>query len=108
MYNRTTPNSPHNQEQQMKRREFLRKAAIGVTGSAAAATLGACTVGVPTTASQSSAAPAASPAASALAQAAAQDSSLPEVNWRLGSSFPTSLDTIYGGATVLAERVAPP
>ncbi len=30
----------------------------------------------------------------------------PIVEWRLASSFPQSLDTIYGSATVLAERVA--
>ena len=30
----------------------------------------------------------------------------PEVRWRLASSFPKSLDTIYGGAEVLAKRVA--
>lgn len=33
-------------------------------------------------------------------------SSLPTVNWRLASSFPKSLDTIYGGAEVIAKRVA--
>ncbi len=91
----------------MKRREFLRKAAVGVTGSAAAVTLGACTVGVPTT-GQGAAGAGASAAASAsqVAAAAAQDSSLPTVNWRLGSSFPSSLETIFGGATVFAQRVA--
>jgi TRAP-type mannitol/chloroaromatic compound transport system substrate-binding protein len=30
----------------------------------------------------------------------------PAVKWRLTSSFPKSLDTIYGGAEVLAKRVA--
>jgi len=30
----------------------------------------------------------------------------PKVQWRLASSFPRSLDTIFGGAEVLAERVA--
>ncbi|QDQ27851.1 ABC transporter substrate-binding protein [Chitinimonas arctica] len=30
----------------------------------------------------------------------------PTVQWRLTSSFPKSLDTIYGGATTLAKRVA--
>ncbi len=30
----------------------------------------------------------------------------PEVKWRLASSFPKSLDTIYGGAVVISERVA--
>src|SRR5207237_1234636 len=32
--------------------------------------------------------------------------SQPEVKWRLASSFPKSLDTIYGAAEVLAKRVA--
>ncbi|CAA7626341.1 TRAP transporter substrate-binding protein [Magnetospirillum sp. SS-4] len=31
---------------------------------------------------------------------------MPEVKWRLASSFPKSLDTIYGGAEVMAKRVA--
>lgn len=37
------------------------------------------------------------------AQAIAQD--LPSVKWRMASSFPKSLDTIYGGGEVLANRV---
>lgn len=39
-------------------------------------------------------------AAPALAQAQ------PTINWRLASSFPKSLDTIYGAAEVLSKRVA--
>ncbi|WP_151719314.1 TRAP transporter substrate-binding protein [Gemmobacter serpentinus] len=39
-------------------------------------------------------------AAPALAQAA------PKVTWRLTSSFPKSLDTIYGGAETLSKRLA--
>lgn len=39
-------------------------------------------------------------AAPAIAQTAA-----PTIKWRLTSSFPKSLDTIYGGAEVLAKRV---
>jgi TRAP-type mannitol/chloroaromatic compound transport system substrate-binding protein len=31
---------------------------------------------------------------------------LPTIKWRLASSFPKSLDTIYGGADVMAKRVA--
>jgi TRAP-type mannitol/chloroaromatic compound transport system substrate-binding protein len=31
---------------------------------------------------------------------------MPAVEWRMGTSWPIALDTIYGGATVLAERVA--
>ncbi len=58
----------------MKRRSFLKTAAIG----AAASTV----------------------AAPAIAQ------SMPEIKWRLASSFPKSLDTIYGAAEVVAKRVA--
>jgi len=39
-------------------------------------------------------------AAPAMAQSGAT------VNWRLASSFPKSLDTIYGAAEVLSRRVA--
>ena len=30
----------------------------------------------------------------------------PTIKWRLASSFPKSLDTIYGGAEYMAKRVA--
>ena len=39
-------------------------------------------------------------AAPALAQ------SQPTVSWRVASSFPKSLDTIFGGADIIAKRVA--
>jgi TRAP-type mannitol/chloroaromatic compound transport system substrate-binding protein len=42
--------------------------------------------------------------AAGAAPAFAQSS--PEVKWRLASSFPKSLDTIFGGADVIAKRVA--
>src|SRR3954469_20962266 len=32
--------------------------------------------------------------------------SSPEIKWRLTSSFPKSLDTIYGGAEFLAKQVS--
>jgi TRAP-type mannitol/chloroaromatic compound transport system substrate-binding protein len=60
----------------MKRREFFKSAAVG--GAAA-------TVGL---------------AAPAIAQ------SSPKVAWRLASSFPPSLDTVYGGAETLAKYVS--
>ena len=60
----------------MQRRDFLKKASIGAAAGAAT-TL----------------------AAPAIAQ------SLPNIKWRLTSSFPKSLDTIYGGADVLANRL---
>ena len=37
--------------------------------------------------------------------APAMAQSLPSIKWRLTSSFPKSLDTIYGGAEVMANRV---
>ncbi len=43
-------------------------------------------------------------AAGAAAPAIAQ--SQPDVKWRMTSSFPKSLDTIYGGGEAIAKRVA--
>ena len=48
---------------------------------------------------------AAGAAAAAVASPAIAQSS-PEIRWRLTSSFPKSLDTIYGGAEFLAKQVA--
>ncbi|WP_415184307.1 TRAP transporter substrate-binding protein [Phaeovulum sp.] len=62
----------------MDRRSFLTKAAIGGAGAAAASTL----------------------AAPALAQAT------PKITWRLTSSFPKSLDTIFSGAGVLSKMLS--
>ncbi|MDW8090563.1 MAG: ABC transporter substrate-binding protein, partial [Meiothermus sp.] len=58
----------------MRRREFLKKAGIGIAASAAFGPVFAQTQ--------------------------------PQVRWRLASSFPKSLDTLYGAAEVFAERVA--
>ncbi len=44
-------------------------------------------------------------AASAVA-APAIAQSIPEIKWRLTSSFPKSLDTIYGAAEIFAKHVA--
>jgi TRAP-type mannitol/chloroaromatic compound transport system substrate-binding protein len=62
----------------MERRKFLRSAGAGVAaGAAMMPTLGH-----------------------------AQSAALPEVKWRLASSFPKSLDTIYGAAEIMSKRVA--
>ncbi len=61
----------------MERRSFLKKASVGFAAGAIAAP--------------------------AIAQTAA---ALPTIKWRLASSFPKSLDTIFGGAEVVAKRVA--
>jgi TRAP-type mannitol/chloroaromatic compound transport system substrate-binding protein len=75
---RHRPDSSKNlREETMKRREFLK--AAGLTGVATAAT------GV---------------AMPAIAQ------SMPELKWRCTSSFPKSLDTIYGAAEIFAKAVA--
>lgn len=40
------------------------------------------------------------------AAAVASDSSLPTVEWQMATSWPLSLDTIYGGAVTVADRVS--
>lgn len=62
----------------MNRRKFLKGTAAGGLGAAAATTV----------------------AAPAIAQ------SMPEITWRLQSSFPKSLDTLYGISEQFAKRVA--
>jgi len=44
--------------------------------------------------------------AAAATQAVAQAPALPNIKWRCTSSFPKSLDTIYGGAETLSKRVS--
>ncbi|HZP99033.1 MAG TPA: TRAP transporter substrate-binding protein [Reyranella sp.] len=62
----------------MKRRKFLRTAGVGSAAVAAASTV----------------------AAPAIAQ------SMPELKWRMTSSFPKSLDTLWGGAEYLSKIVS--
>src|SRR5256885_10912089 len=61
----------------MQRRKFLRTGALGAAGVASASSL----------------------AAPAIAQ------SMPELKWRLASSFPKSLDTLYGAGEVFAKYI---
>ena len=65
-------------EVQLDRRSFITKAGLAGAGAAAATTL----------------------AAPAIAQ------SSPKVTWRMTSSFPKSLDTIYGGADTLSKMLS--
>ena len=62
---------------QMQRRKFIKTAGVGAASVAAVSTV----------------------AAPAIAQ------SMPEVKWRLTSSFPKSLDTLYGGSELFAKIV---
>lgn len=40
------------------------------------------------------------------ADAIANNQSLPEIEWQMATSWPVSLDTIYGGAEIFAQRVS--
>ncbi|HET9222921.1 MAG TPA: TRAP transporter substrate-binding protein DctP [Roseiflexaceae bacterium] len=96
----------------MRRRMFLR----GVAAGGAALTLGACSTSAPeqpaaqggTPAPAATAAQAAQPATAAqvAAQPPAQGTELPTLEWNMATSWPPSLDTIFGGAQTVAERVA--
>jgi len=44
-------------------------------------------------------------AAAAAIAAPAMAADLPTLNWRLASSFPKSIDTLYGGVGFFAKRV---
>jgi len=63
----------------MKRREFIKTAGLGAAAGAGLVT-----------------------AAQARAQ---QTSGLPSIQWRLAASWPKSLETLYGGADLVAKRV---
>jgi len=67
----------------MKRRQFVRNASLAAAGGAL---VSGCASGE-------------------TGEAAAVQTN-PRVMWRLTSSYPRSLDTIYGGAAVMAERVS--
>jgi TRAP-type mannitol/chloroaromatic compound transport system substrate-binding protein len=69
----------------MERRQFLKMASMGALGAAA---LAACSSG------------------DSDVDEAAADESLPELEWEVATSWPVSLDTIYGGAQTFADRVS--
>jgi len=76
----------------MNRREFLQTVATRTAAASAlgfAVGCGAQQAGVVTPAPE----------------AIAQDSSLPEITWQMATSWPVALDTIFGGAQTVADRV---
>ncbi|NJO43207.1 MAG: TRAP transporter substrate-binding protein [Cyanobacteria bacterium CRU_2_1] len=77
----------------MKRRTLIHSVAIG-TGSAVA--LAACNATTPTRSSESPSSP----------SVASANSELPPIEWQMATSWPVSLDTIFGGAQVFSDRVA--
>ncbi len=97
----------------MKRREFLRGAGAGLLGGVALS-LGACATAVPNapTAVPAANAPTTAPATGGepttapAAQPPAQGTALPALEWQMATSWPVSLDTIFGGAQTVADRVS--
>ena len=79
----------------MKRRDFLGFATKGAVGAAA---VGTAAVGLAACDTEGQ--------VDGAAEAVAQDSALPEIEWDMATSWPVALDTIYGGAQVVAERVS--
>lgn len=70
----------------MERRQFLKLASMGALGAAA---LAACSSGD-----------------DAVDSTIQEESGLPELEWEVATSWPTSLDTIFGGAERFAARVS--
>ena len=66
----------------MKRRKVLNTAAVGLGSAALAACAGQQQPG-----------------------GSATSADLPNVRWRMATSWPASLDVLYGGATAMAERL---
>ncbi len=99
----------------LNRRDFLKKASVATVAGGTGLLVG-CSIGQDTTSSApsapaaSTAAPAASTAAPAateaeITEAVQSDQALPEIRWEMATSWPIALDTIFGGAETLAERV---
>ncbi|ABQ92355.1 TRAP transporter substrate-binding protein [Roseiflexus sp. RS-1] len=102
----------------MRRRVFLRSVAAG-SAALTAATLAACGQAPQTPVQQATTAPAQqattapvqqatqAPVATApQPQAPAQTSEMPSLEWDMATSWPVALDTIFGGAKTVADRVA--
>lgn len=74
----------------MNRKQFLQTA---LTGAAASLALGSCQ------SRSSSSAPSENPSGSS------SSATLPTITWQMATSWPAALDTIYGGAQTIADRV---
>jgi TRAP-type mannitol/chloroaromatic compound transport system substrate-binding protein len=82
----------------MERREFLKMAGLGAAGAIA---LAACTSGDDDEATDEGQVSTGDDDLDSALQA----SDLPELEWDIATSWPTSLDTIFGGAQIFAEQV---
>lgn len=89
----------------MKRRDFLGLAAKGALGGVALGVVGCSTPQEEVAAPALDSTPADIMDEEELVDAVQNNQSLPELNWEIATSWPLSLDTIYGGAVVFAETV---
>ncbi len=81
----------------MNRREFLSSLATKAAGGAVMGIAAGCGL---------SATPAVQSPDAAVAQEAAADADLPEISWQMPTSWPMSLDTIFGACQRFADRVS--
>lgn len=84
----------------MDRREFLGLASKGALGAAAVGLVGC------NTPEEAAVTPASVTDEATLTEAVQADSGLPTVEWEMATSWPLALDTIFGGAEIVAERVS--
>ena len=90
-------------ETKVDRRDFLKKAGMTVAAGGLLTAVAAC-ASEEEDAPATTAAPVTTAAAEAAEVVAAEGG--PEIEWEMGTSWPLSLDTIYGGAVDFAERVS--
>lgn len=76
----------------MNRREFLTNVATKAAGGAVIGLAAGCTFG-------------ATPAAQEVQQAIAQDTALPELKWEMATSWPPSVDILFGSAQLFTDVV---
>ncbi|MEM7345717.1 MAG: TRAP transporter substrate-binding protein DctP [Chloroflexota bacterium] len=101
----------------VSRRDFLKHAGIATVAGTTGLLVGGCSIGqsgatpdapaadAPAATEESSSAAAGVTPTEELEDAVASNQGLPEINWEMATSWPVALDTIYGGAEVLAARV---
>jgi len=84
----------------MERRKILRAIAHSSIGASVVGLVGGCNTTNSTTNATSANSQTTSPTTTTTTTA------LPTIEWQMATSWPTSLDTIFGGAQTLADRVA--
>jgi len=77
----------------MNRREFLTNVATKAAGGAVIGLAAGCSFG-------------ATPAAQEVQQAVAQDAALPELKWEMATSWPPSVDILFGSAQLFTDIVS--